>query len=98
MASRTARKSTALPVKNTAVFSYILELPGAEFLVDIAPADMDYAVRMQDIRASYENDDDQELLWLDCQEMGFESNEIRRMAANPALITSCRYYGAGALR
>jgi hypothetical protein len=96
MASRT-RKTAALPVK-TATFSYFIELPDAEFLDDIAPADIDYAVRMQDIRASYEKDGDQEWLWLDCHEMGFESNEIRRFVANPALITSCRYYGADALR
>jgi hypothetical protein len=96
MASRT-RKSTTVPVKKTAVFSYILELPGAEFLGDVARADVDYALRMQRIRASYENDGDQELLWLDCQDMGFESNEIREFVTNPAAITNCRY-GAGALR
>jgi hypothetical protein len=67
------------------------------FFGGIAPADVDHALGMQKIRACYENGGDQELLWLDCQEMGFESREIRRFAANPALITSCGYYGAGAL-
>jgi hypothetical protein len=98
MAKRT-RKSPALSAKQntTAVISYIRELPGAVFLGDIAAADVDQALGMQKIRTCFENDGDEELLWLDCQEMGFESREIRRFAANPALITSCGYYGAGAL-
>jgi hypothetical protein len=97
MAKRT-RKSAALPVEQrTAQFRYFLDLPGAVFIGKIASADIDHAVHMQKIRTSYENGGDEELLWLDCQDVGFESNEIRRFAANPALITNCGYYGAGAL-
>jgi hypothetical protein len=98
MASRT-RKSLTLPVKQnaTAVISYIRELPGAVFFGDIAPADVYHALGMQKIRASFENDGDEDLLWLDCQAMGFESREISQFVANPAKITSCGYYGAGAL-
>jgi hypothetical protein len=99
MASRT-RKSTAKPVKRgaTAVFNYILELPGAEFFGDIAPSDIEYATRLQQIRREYENDGYEEMLWHDLSQMGFSSTEIRQFVANPAAITTCRYYGAGALR
>jgi hypothetical protein len=83
------RKSAALPVEQrTAQFRYFLDLPGAVFIGKIASADIDHAVHIGG---------DEELLWLDCQDVGFESNEIRRFAANPALITNCGYYGAGAL-
>jgi hypothetical protein len=77
------RKSAARSVKRstTAKISYFSELPGAEFRGDIEPADVEHAVHMQKIRASYESSGDQEFLWLDCQEMGFESNEICRFAA-----------------
>jgi hypothetical protein len=78
MASRT-HKSPALPVKRdvTVVISYVRELPGAVFFGAAMDAEsIEYAVCMQRIRARHENDGDQELLWLDRQEMGFESNEI----------------------
>jgi hypothetical protein len=94
MASRT-RKSTALPVKQstTAVVSYILELPGAVFFGDAVNDDgyIEYAARLQRIRREYENDGYEEMLWLDCQEMGFESNEIRQFVTDPGAVTSCGY-------
>jgi hypothetical protein len=99
MANRTS-KSPAHPVKRntTAKVSYFRELPGAVFFGDLADEDIDHAVHMQKIRTSYESSGDQEFLWLDCQEMGFESNEIQRFMASPERITSCGYYGANALR
>jgi hypothetical protein len=119
MTNRTARKSTALPVMQDAV--YVRELPGAAFFgvprsytrvtdrygvthevdaTSITAIDREsllYAARMQRIRREYETDGDEDLLWLDCQAMGFESREISQFVANPAKITSCGYYGAGAL-
>ncbi len=101
MASRTARKSTALPVKKntTVVVNYVRELPGAVFFGDaMDDDDVDYAVRLQRIRASYENDDCQDMLWHDLSEMGFGSREIREFVANPAAITNCGYGWPIALR
>jgi hypothetical protein len=92
MASRTAPKSTALPVKKTAVISYVRELPGAVFFSDAMDAEsIDYAVRLQRIRASYENDGCQEMLWHDLSQMGFDSKGIRQFVVNPAAITNCGY-------
>jgi hypothetical protein len=94
MASRT-RKSPALPVKQstTAVVSCILELPGAVFFGDAIEDDgaIKYATRLQQIRCDYENDGYEDMLWLDCQEMGFDSTEIRQFVTDPAAITSCGY-------
>jgi hypothetical protein len=56
---------------------------------------VEFAARLQEIRADYEEDGFEELLWLDCQEMGFESSEIRKFETNPAAITSCLYVGMG---
>jgi hypothetical protein len=96
--SRTARKSTAIPVKQNAtaalaIVSYVRELPGAVFFGDaIDDAEsIDYAVRLQRIRREYENDDCQAMLWHDLSEMGFDSREIRQFVANPAAITNCGY-------
>jgi hypothetical protein len=98
MASR-ARKSPALPVKQNAVtFSYIFELPGAEFIDDAIDNEdnIEYATRMQQIQSAYEYDGCQEMLWHDCQKMGFSSAEIREFVRNPAAITNCRYMSAKA--
>jgi hypothetical protein len=91
MASRTARKSPALP-GSTAVISYVRELPGAVFFGDAMDAEsIDYAVRLKRIRASYEHDDCQEMLWHDLTQMGFDSKEIREFVTHPAAITNCGY-------
>jgi hypothetical protein len=97
MASRTARKSTALPVKknSTAKISYVRELPGAVFFGDAMDEFLDHAVHLQRIRSEYENDDCQEMLWHDLTQMGFDSSEIRRCVANLAAITNCGYACAG---
>ena len=93
--SRTARKSTAIPVKQdvTVVISYIRELPSAVFFGDAIndDEDIEYAVRLQQIRSEYENDDCQAMLWHDLSQMGFDSSEIREFVANPAAITNCGY-------
>jgi hypothetical protein len=96
MAKRT-RKSAALPVEQrTAKFSYFLDLPGAVFIGDAIEDDeaVEYATRLQQIRSEYENDGYEEMLWHDCQQMGFDSTEIREFIANPAAITSCSYHTA----
>jgi hypothetical protein len=93
MANRT-RKAAALPVERnvTAKISYFLDLPGAVFFGDnIASADIDHAAHMQKIRVCFENGGDQDLLWIDCQEMGFESREISQFVSTPAKMTSCGY-------
>jgi hypothetical protein len=104
MANRNTRKSTAPKLNyqtrkaatlpgSTAVISYIRELPGAVFFGDAIDDDesIDYAVRLQRIRASYEHDDCQEMLWHDLSQMGFDSKEIRQFVTNPAAITNCGY-------
>jgi len=53
-----------------------------------------YADRLQRVRASYEKDDGQEMLWHDCQQMGFSPKEISRFIAHPASITNCGYLPA----
>src|ERR1700722_12952284 len=90
MASRN-RKSA--PVNATAVVSYVRELPGAVFFGDAINDDeaVDYAVRLQRVRASYEHDDCQEMLWHDLSQMGFDPSEIRQFFVNPAAITNCGY-------
>ena len=76
----------------TAAISFVRELPGAVFFGDAMDADaFDYAARLQRIRASYENDDCQEMLWHDLSQMGFDSREIRQFVAHPAAITNCGY-------
>jgi hypothetical protein len=81
--------------KSTAVVSYVRDLPGAVYFGEVDAESLDYAARLQRIRASYENDDCQEMLWHDCQQMGFDSSEIRKFVANPAAITNCGYALAG---
>jgi hypothetical protein len=97
MARRITRKPTALPV-NAPVASYVFELPGAVFfgpaVSSITELDREallYAARLQEIRRGYERDDCQEMLWHDCQQMGFGSKEISRFVTNPAVITNCGY-------
>jgi hypothetical protein len=107
MARRTARKP-ATPVKQyaTAVISYVRELPGAVFfgttpprsITSIDPESLAYAIRLQSIRASYEHDDCQEMLWHDLSQMGFDSSEIRQFVTNPAAITNCGYGMPNGLR
>ncbi|SIO53856.1 hypothetical protein SAMN05443247_07630 [Bradyrhizobium erythrophlei] len=94
MTSRTARKSPALPIKESAAalsINYVRELPGAVFFGPVDPESLTYAARLQQIRSEYENDDCQEMLWADLSAMGFDSSEIRRFVANPAAITNCGY-------
>jgi hypothetical protein len=56
----------------TAAISFVRELPGAVFFGDAMDADaFDYAARLQRIRASYENDDCQEMLGHDLSQLGF---------------------------
>jgi hypothetical protein len=50
-----------------------------------------YAVRLQQIRREYENDDCQEMLWHDLSQMGFDAGEIRQFITNPTAITNCGY-------
>ena len=89
MAKRIARKSTVPAVAVVTVFS---RLPGAVFFDDpVAAADLDFAASLQRIRSAYENDDCQEMLWHECQQLGFDSSEISRFVANPAAITNCGY-------
>jgi hypothetical protein len=100
MARRTARKP-ATPVKQnaTAAVNFVRELPGAVFfsttplrsITSIDPESLAYAARLQRIRADYEHDDCQEMLWHDLSQMGFDSTEIRQFVANPAAITNCGY-------
>jgi hypothetical protein len=96
MASRTARKSTALPA--TAAISYVRELPGAVFFGDAMDEFIGYAVRLQRIRREYEKDDCQEMLWHDLSRMGFDSKEIRQFVVNPAALTNCGYGMPNGLR
>jgi hypothetical protein len=100
---RITRKPTARK-RNATAYMTTYGIPGAFFLGAVKYRDsiasrhfenVEFAVSLHDIRSDYENGGDQELLWLDCQEMGFESSEIRKFAANPALITSCLYVGMG---
>jgi hypothetical protein len=91
MASRTARKSTTLPV---AKIGLVRELPGAVFFgsaVDDAES-IAYAARLQQIRSEYEIDDCEEMLWHDLLQMGFDPSDIRQFVTNPAAITNCGYY------
>jgi len=99
MARRTAHKSATLP-DSTAVISYVQELPGAVFFGDAINDDesIDYAVRLQRIRASYEHDDCQEMLWHDLSQLGFDPGEIRHFVAHPAAITNCGYGMPNGLR
>jgi hypothetical protein len=87
MASRTDRRPTTLPVKRnaTAVVSYIREMPGAVFFGDAINDDeaIEYAIRLQQIRREYENDDCQVALWHDLSQMGFGSREISRVRYQP---------------
>jgi hypothetical protein len=107
MANRITRKSPVLPKQNaTAVISYVRELPGAMFfsptpapsITGIDPESLAYAIRLQNIRASYEHDDCQEMLWHDLSQMGFDSSEIRQFVTNPAAITNCGYGMPNGLR
>jgi hypothetical protein len=108
MPRRITRKPTARKRNATAYMSRIGWLPGALFLGAVFREErwqfsfanrhfenVEFAQRLQDIRADYEEDGFEELLWLDCQEMGFESSEIREFETDPALITSCLYVGRG---
>jgi hypothetical protein len=94
-----SRKSPALPAKMIYIGARVCELPGAVFLgatekdsvTSLDREALTYASRLQEIRASYEKDDGQEMLWHDCQHMGFSSKEISRFIAHPAAITRCGY-------
>jgi hypothetical protein len=102
MAIRT-RRSAGLPA--AAIASRFEGLPGALFFGTLFRSErwqfsitrqheenVDYAECLQRIRASYEMDGLEEMLWANCLEMGFDSTEIRRFVMNPGLITSCGYY------
>jgi hypothetical protein len=83
--------------------SRIKALPGAVFFGTHARSaahreNVQFAQRLQSIRAEYEADDCQASLWADCRSMGFDSDEISRFVANPAAITACGYMPAIALR
>jgi hypothetical protein len=86
-----ARPAAAPPIKPTKLVTVFMELPGAVFYDGILIEDIDTATKMQAIRASYESDDCQEMLWADCLEMGFSPREIRQFVTNPAAITSSGY-------
>jgi hypothetical protein len=73
--------------------TYVRALPGAVFFGEPMDEDIDYAAHLQRIRNEYEGDDCQEMLWHDCQRMGFDSKDISRFVTNPSAITSCGYYG-----
>jgi hypothetical protein len=103
MASRITRKS-ARPA--AAVANRIDRLPGAVFFGTLYRAErrqfsftnqhfenVEIAERLQCIRGDFESDICEEMLWDDCQQMGFDSTDIRRFMMNPGLITSCGYYG-----
>jgi hypothetical protein len=103
-------KAATLPGSAT-VTNRIDRLPGAVFFGALYRADrrqlsltnqhfenVEYAERLQRIRDDYEEHADEDLLYIDCQEMGFESNDIRRFATNAALITDCGYFPAVPLR
>ena len=83
-----ARPAAALPAKLVTAF---IELPGALFYEGILIEDIDTAIKTQAIRARFEKDDCEEMLWADCLAMGFDSREIRQFVTNPAKITSCGY-------
>jgi hypothetical protein len=95
--SRITRK----PLKRNAVAvaNYVHTLPGAVFFsavehTSVTQVDREaltYAARLQQVRASYERDDCQEMLWHDLSAMGFDSCEIREFVTNPSAITSCGY-------
>ena len=108
MPRRITRKSTARKRNATAFVSRIGWLPGALFLgavfreersqrsiVKRHEENVDLAERLQRIRADYEMDGFEEMLWADCLEMGFEPSEIREFETDPAAITSCLYVGHG---
>jgi len=63
----------------------------ATSITSIDAESLDYAVRLQEIRREYENDDCQAMLWHDLLQMGFSSREISAFVANPAAITNCGY-------
>ena len=103
MPRRITRKPTARK-RNATAYMTTYGMPGASFLGAVKYRDsiasrhfenVEFAICLQDIRADYEDGGDQELLWLDCQEMGFESSEIREFETDPAAITSCLYVGQG---
>jgi hypothetical protein len=108
MASRIAHKSPARKRNATAYVTRIGWLPGALFLGAVFREErsqhsianrhfenVEFATRLQEIRADYEEDGFEETLWADCQEMGFEPREIREFETDPAAITSCLYVGQG---
>jgi hypothetical protein len=69
---------------------HVRTLPGAVFFGNAIKAeDLEYAKELQRIRTEYENC--QEMLWHDLSQMGFDSSEIQRCVADPAVITSCAY-------
>jgi hypothetical protein len=79
MASRTARKPTARKRNATAYMSTYGGLPGALFLGAVVHAEGTFAnrhfenvalaERLQEIRADYEEDGFEEMLWADCPKM-----------------------------
>jgi hypothetical protein len=102
MANRT-RKPARRPA--AAVAHRFGELPGAIFFGTLFRSErrqfsitrqheenVDYARDLQCIRGDFEMDGCEEMLWDDCQQMGFDSTDIRRFVMNPGLITSCGYY------
>lgn len=106
MASRQTRKSTSRTAETR-----VDRLPGAVFFGSVYRSErwqltvtrqhsenIEYAERLQQIRKDYENDDCQEMLWHDLSQMGFESSDICRFVAHPALITNCGYRPAPELR
>jgi hypothetical protein len=96
MASRIARKPTAIPaaahpIKPTKLVTVFRELPGAMFYEGILVEDIDTASTMQAIRASFEKDDCRAALWHELTRMGFGYDEISRFQTNPAAIVNCGY-------
>jgi hypothetical protein len=63
-------------------------------ITDINQHDLDYAIRLQEIRSDFEHFRDKDMLWIDLSEVGFDSHEISRCVTHPARITGCSYYGA----
>jgi hypothetical protein len=105
MPRRITRKPTAARKRNaTAYMTTYGGLPGALFLGAVRGEDsihnrhfdnVEFAIRLQEIRADYEEDGLEEMLWADCLEMGFLPSEIREFETDPAAITSCLYVGHG---
>jgi hypothetical protein len=104
MPRRITRKPTARKRNATTYVSRIGWLPGALFLGAVKYRDsianrhfenVELATRLQEIRADYEEDGFEEMLWADCLEMGFEPSEIREFETDPAAITNCLYVGHG---